>query len=86
MTAPKEINTAFQNYYAELYKSEISLDKTKCESFLQDLELPTLEQEAAQRLGEPITLTELRGAIAGMKKGKSPGWDGIPPEFYLTFC
>ena len=20
-----------------------------------------------------------------MKKGKSPGWDGIPPEFYLTF-
>uniref|UniRef100_A0A8C9X7I8 Reverse transcriptase domain-containing protein n=1 Tax=Sander lucioperca TaxID=283035 RepID=A0A8C9X7I8_SANLU len=85
LTAPKEINTAFQNFYADLYKSEISLDKTKCDTFLQDLELPTLTPEDAQRLGEPITLTELRGAIAGMKKGKSPGWDGIPPEFYITF-
>lgn len=61
------------------------MDKTKCETFLQDLELPTLAQDDAQHLGEPITLTELRGAIDGMKTGKSPGWDGIPPEFYLTF-
>lgn len=85
LTAPKDINTAFKNFYAELYKSEILLDKNKCATYLQDLELPTLTQEDAERLGEPITLTELRGAIAGMKTGKSPGWDGIPPEFYLTF-
>lgn len=84
LTAPKEIYTAFQNFYAELYKSEISLDKTNFETYLQDLELPMLSQEDAQHLGEPIMLTELRGAIARMKTGKSPGWDGIPPEFYLT--
>lgn len=85
LTAPKEINTAFQNYYAELYKSEISLDKTKCESFLQDLELPTLEQEAAERLGEPITLTELRGAIAGMKKASRRDGMGYPQSFISPF-
>lgn len=80
LTAPKGINPAFKDFYAELYKSEISFDKTECEIFFQDLDLPT---EDAQRLGVPITLTELRCAITGMKK--SPGWDGIPPEFYLAF-
>lgn len=47
LTSPKEINTAFQTFYAELYRSEINLDKTECESFLQDLNLPTLMQEDA---------------------------------------
>jgi len=28
---------------------------------------------------------KLKKGIAGMKRGKSSGWDGIPPEFYLTF-
>ena len=32
-----------------------------------------------------ITLNELKNAIFSMKKGKSPEWDGIPPEFYATF-
>lgn len=85
LTAPKEINSAFQTFYSELYKSEVSLDKSECDSFFQDLELPTLTHEDAQCLGEPITITELRDAVAGMKRGKSPGWDGIPPEFYFTF-
>ena len=76
LSAPKDINTAFKNFYSELYKSEILLDKNKCATYLQDLELPSLTQEDAERLGEPITLTELRGAIAGMKMGKSGmGWD-----------
>ncbi len=35
-------------------------------------------------MGEAITLMELKNTVAGMK-GKSPGWDGIPPEFYLMF-
>lgn len=36
-----------------------------------------LTQENADRLEEPITLTELRNAVAGMKKGKISrmGWD-----------
>ena len=85
LTSPKEINAEFSSFYSELYKSEITLDRARCDSFFQDLNLPALTQEDADCLGEPITLTELKNAVAGMKKGKSPGWDGIPPEFYLTF-
>ena len=32
-----------------------------------------------------ITLSELLRALQSMKTGKSPGLDGLPPEFYLTF-
>lgn len=76
LTTPKEINSAFQTFYAELYKSEILLYKTKCETFFQDLELPTLTQEDVQCLGEPVTVAELRDAIAGM---------GFPQSFIPLF-
>ena len=59
-------------FYSELYKSEIPLDRARCNSFFQDLNLPALTQEDADRLGEPITPTELKNALAGMKKGNSP--------------
>ena len=36
-------------------------------------------------LEQPITLKELYDAIATMKKGKTPGPDGLSLEFYLTF-
>lgn len=65
--------------------SEISLDKTKGESFLNNINLPTLAQEDAEVLDKPLALIELRKALVGMKKGKSNGLDGIPPEFYVTF-
>ena len=43
---------------------------------LQDFKIPILRQEDAEHLGEPITLTDLKNTIAGMKKVKLPGWDG----------
>lgn len=36
-------------------------------------------------LGPPITLTQLKAANIGMKRGISPGWDGVPPKFCTTF-
>lgn len=30
-------------------------------------------------------MSELEKALKDMNKGKSPGMDGIPPEFYLAF-
>lgn len=50
-----------------------------------NLNLPSLTQEETTKVEAPITLNELKNAIFSMKKGKSPGWDGIPPEFYATF-
>ncbi len=85
LSDPKEINAEFCSYYASLYSSEVSLEKDKCYSFLNNLELPSLTQEEANYLSRPITLTELYKGIKGMKKGKSPSWDRTPLEFYVTF-
>lgn len=39
----------------------------------------------ARNLSKPISLEELEQAVREMQVGKSPGIDGLPPEFILTF-
>lgn len=85
LTGPKDINTEFRNFFSNLYSSEITLDTVKSRDFLEKLNLPSLSQEEADHMGTPITLSELKEAVFSMKRGKSPGWDGIPPEFYSSF-
>lgn len=85
LSNPIDINSEFKSFYSSLYKSEISLDRQACADFFQDLNLPSLSDNESESLNTPISLEELRKALVNMKKGKSPGWDGIPPELYLTF-
>ena len=51
-TDPKRINDAFQSFYSELYRSEITFDKTKYEAFLNELELPCLTEDDSKQLAE----------------------------------
>lgn len=85
LTDPQEINAEFRNFYSNLYSSELSLNMSKCSEFLENLNLPSITQEEEPKLESPITLDELKNAVLNMKRGKSPGWDGIPPEFYAMF-
>lgn len=85
LTEPCEINAAFKKFYSNLYSSEVFLNTDSCENFFKDLELPTITSQDSEKLAAPITLEELKEALSSMKKGKSPGWDGIPPEVYLVF-
>lgn len=82
---PKEVNAIFASFYQELYKSEVNFNKQACNRFLNDINLPCLSEDDAVVLDGPITLQECEAAARDMRKGKSPGPDGIPPEFYLTF-
>lgn len=36
-------------------------------------------------LENPISLKELESAVKSLNRGKSPGLDGLPPEFYVVF-
>lgn len=45
----------------------------------------TLSQDQADSCDGHISLNEAFTALAGMAKGKSPGSDGLPMEFYLAF-
>ncbi len=82
---PKHINREFEDFYQNLYKSEVVFSETLCNNFFQGLTLASLSEEEAVSLNAPISLDELKAALMVMKKGKSPGWDGIPPELYLVF-
>ncbi len=52
--------------------------------FLTD-DLPKLDFQECEDLDSNITADEITAAMKSMSKGKSPGSDGLPVEFYLTF-
>lgn len=63
----------------------MSLYKIWCDTFLNQLHLPQLPRTDSSDIDRPILLEKLQKAAKAMQKGKLPGTDGIPPEFYVTF-
>ncbi len=82
---PADITAAFASFFSKLYSTDSSPDNSKVTAFLAKANLSQIAQESAEQLDAPISLTELKDALMVMKMGKSPGLDGIPPEFYVTF-
>lgn len=83
---PKEVVEAFATFYHNLYKeprSQMTTDDTN--TFLKNLKLPTLSEEASSQMISPITEVEIRNTIKKLKSNKSPGVDGLPGEFYKCF-
>lgn len=56
-----------------------------CKKFLENLKLPSLDSEEAEEIGQPIQLQELKSALKGAKRNKTPGLDGIPSELLLKY-
>ena len=56
--------------------------------FLENFNLPRLNQEEIEIMNNPITSTEIEGVIKKKKispKNRSPGPEGFTGEFYQTF-
>ena len=85
LTDTRDINTAFLNFYSELYSSECSPDIWDLNNPLDNLNYPVMDASVSEDLGGPITLLEIHEAIQSMQNGKSPGPDGYTVEFYKTF-
>ena len=78
---PDEIMKIVENFYRTLY-----LEKNVSDDTLKEV-LTVLEKSVNDSvlLSQDFTMSELNESLKSFKKGKSPGQDGLPLEFYLTF-
>ena len=55
------------------------------DEFLEEYNLPKLNQEEIENLNRPITSTEIETVIRHLPANKSPGPDSFTAEFYQKF-
>ena len=72
------------SFYKSLYKAESDLHKPSQETLLKHI-TKTLNSEEQQSLDRDLTKQEIRDALHSMCNDKTPGWDGLPYEFFKTF-
>ena len=85
VTKEEEILEEIERFYKELYTSTTSFENTQFISYIDNLELPRLEDSASSELEGDITLKECKDILSTFSRGKSPGEDGFTWEFYNCF-
>lgn len=80
-----EILEVFRAFYQELYKSRTRDQEGDMKNFFESINLPKLPDDEREILEKPLTLEELRDAVANLSNNKSPRSDGLPGEIYKTY-
>jgi hypothetical protein len=85
----EEILEEASDFYAELYRRKIVDDPVlpkECDTFLQSNFDKSLPDDSVRSLcDQPVSLAELDLALRKLPKGKVPGIDGLPAEFFNFF-
>uniref|UniRef100_A0A9J8CAK8 Reverse transcriptase domain-containing protein n=1 Tax=Cyprinus carpio carpio TaxID=630221 RepID=A0A9J8CAK8_CYPCA len=83
VSTTEEILKNVEGFYDDLYSKKDVHEDTAREvlNFL----VKKVNGQNINFLSQDFTILELHKALKGFKKGKSPGADGLPLEFYLTF-
>ena len=77
ITDPIAIVNEQQKFYAKLYTENPNVRFT-----YENTTNIKLSRDEAERVGRPITWDEMFDAMMMLKRGKTPGCDGLPIEFY----
>ena len=81
-----EILEALKIFYEKLYESDEQValvEHTKIDPFFNNL--PKLSEEHSVLCEDDLTENEVYSCLKTFETGKSPGSDGLPAEWYLTF-
>ena len=73
-----------RDYYKQLHGNEMD-NLEEMDRFLENFNLPRLNQEEIEIMNNPIASTEIEAVIKNLPKTKIPGLDGFTGQFYLTF-
>ena len=81
----KEILKVIQEFYEDLYSSEISTSQEQFDLFTRNVIFPKLPDEDREEIEGPLTLDECKHVLELFQENKSPGEDGFTVEFYKYF-
>ncbi len=81
----KIISNFVTEFYRKLYNS--NYNAKACEPFLEKIHtnIPSAEEDFKSICDSDLSATEIKNALFSVKKGKSPGTDGLSVEFYIHF-
>ena len=82
---PTQILKNVHKFYSDLYDSHSEEICEEAQATLLNSLDKKLSPASIRKLEADLTLEELEASVKRMKKGKSPGIDGLPCEFYLKF-
>ena len=68
----------------QLYANKME-NLEEMDKFLENYNLPRLNQDEREKMNGPITRTEIETVIKKLPTNKSPGPDGFTGKFYQTF-
>ena len=73
-----------QDYYEHLYGNKID-NLEEMDRFLEEFNLPRLNQEEIEIMNNPVISTEVEAVIKNLPKNKSPGPDDFTEALHQTF-
>ena len=88
---PAQVNKEIEDFYRKTYTTKINANmdnhtlEQKFNDFIEDLNIPQLNDEEKSFLDKDLTINELKEALDSFADNKSPGEDGFTKEFYQTF-
>ena len=89
--SPAHVNKEIEAFYRKMYTAKINENmdnhayEQKFNDFIEDLNIPQLNNEKQSFLEKDPTINELREALTSFADNKSPGEDSFTKEFYQTF-
>lgn len=85
ITSNHQILEMERDFFANIYDEDpTELDSTESLP-LEPQDIPQISELNQQRINRPFTTEEYHEALKNLNKNKSPGSDGVTPEFYLAF-
>ena len=83
-TDTAEIQRIMRDYYKQLYSNKMD-NLEEMDQFLENHNLPRLNQKETENINRPIISTEIATVIKNLPTNKSPGPDGFTGEVYQIF-